>query len=338
MKTTKTVSGLLLACTLTPLTAQADLLRINFTLDWSFQGVHAWYFVAQERGYFEEAGLDVRIDQGEGSAATVSRIMSGAYDAGFGDMNAIIQNAAERPEHTPVMVYQIYNQPPFALLTKADGPIQSVDDIEGSTLGAPAGSASTRLFPAFAEVAGINLDEVEITNVAPNLQEQLLNSGDVDGSLVFNVTSYMNLVAQGHDPEADYRWFPYGDYGVEVYSNGVMVSRSLIEEQPEAVAGLVRAINRAVQDVINEPEIGIEALLAEEGFLNGDAETQRLQFALDNVIISDESQELGIGALDEERLARSIDTIVELYELSSTPTVADVYTAEFLPPLDERLL
>lgn len=338
MNITKSVNGLLLACAFTPLTAHADLLRINFTLDWSIQGVHAWYYVAQERGYFEEAGLDVRIDQGEGSAATVSRIMSGAYDAGFGDMNAIIQNAAERPERSPIMVYQIYNQPPFALLTKADGPIQSVDDIEGATLGAPAGSASTRLFPVFAEAAGINLDGVEITNVAPNLQEQLLNSGDVDGSLVFNITSYMNLVAQGHDPETDYRWFPYGDYGVEVYSNGVMVSRTLIEEQPEAVAGLVSAINRAVQDVISEPQIGIDALLAEEGFLNADAESQRLQFALNNVIISDESRELGIGAVDQDRLARSIDTIVELYDLTTTPSVADVYTDQFLPPFDERSL
>ncbi len=51
---------------------------------------------AQEKGYFAAEKLDVTIDQGEGSAATVTRIMSGAYDAGFGDMNAIIQNAATR--------------------------------------------------------------------------------------------------------------------------------------------------------------------------------------------------------------------------------------------------
>src|SRR6195256_1118692 len=85
-------AGLML--TLSPAAAQEE---IKFTLDWKIQGIHAWYYWAAEKGCFKAEGLDVSIDQGEGSAATVNRIMGGAYDAGFGDMNAVIQNAATRP-------------------------------------------------------------------------------------------------------------------------------------------------------------------------------------------------------------------------------------------------
>jgi NitT/TauT family transport system substrate-binding protein len=277
----------------------------------------------------------VVIDQGEGSAATINRIVSGAYDAGFGDTNAVIQTAALRPAEAPVVVYMIYSKAPFALLTRRA--VQSTRSrTAGKKLARPPAAPQSSCGPR-RKAGGFDPASVEVVNMAPNLQEQMLLQGQVDVSAVFTATSYMNLVALTLDPDKDFRWIYYADGGLDLYSNAVMVSAKLAKEKPDAVRGLVRAINRALRETMADPDAAIALLAAKEPLLNSEIEKRRLIYVYKTLIDTPEAQRLGIGDVDDARLAASIATIASSYELAHAPTAAQVFDHAFLPPKADRM-
>jgi NitT/TauT family transport system substrate-binding protein len=334
----KVLTAGLVATVMMTTASLAQETTIRFTLGWKTQGSDAAFFLAKDKGYYKEEGLNVVIDQGEGSGATVTRIMGGAYDAGFGDVNAIIQNSSTRPEDAPVMVYQMWNQPPFAVVTPVKSGIEKPEDFEGRKLGGAQGTPTTRLLPVFAKKNGLDMSKINVSNMAPNLQEPMMIRGDIDGALVFNITSYFNLVLNRQDPDKDYRWFQFGDFGLDLYSNGLMVSRKLIKENPKAVEGLVRATNRALLEIAGDQDAGMKAAVNFDNLINVEVEKRRLQYSFEKLIVSDEMKEIGVGDIKDDRMARAIGFVVEGYDLKRTPTPAEIFSRDFLPARDQRNL
>src|SRR6202023_4252644 len=96
--------------TMLPLAAAAaEPTKIKFVLNWKYQGPQGWFFLADDRGYFKSEGIDIVFDQGNGSGAAVPLVANGTYDAGFGDINALIEVAAKKPEEAPIAVFLLFN-------------------------------------------------------------------------------------------------------------------------------------------------------------------------------------------------------------------------------------
>ena len=323
-----------LCLVLLPQVASAQT-RIKMVLNWKYQGPQAWFFLAQDRGYFKAEGLDVEIDQGEGSGAPIGKIASGAYNAGFGDLNALIDLASKRPAEAPVAVFMLYNTPPFTIAVKKDSPIKTPKDFEGKTIGGPANDGALKLFPALAKVAKFDANKVNISNMAPNLREQMLLRGQVDGVFGYINTIWFSAKLVGIDPEKDLRFINYGNHGMDLYSNAVMFSRALVKDNPKAVQGFVKALNRAIKDTIANPDAAMDAVMTREPLLKKELEKDRLIATLKEEMNHPEIAKIGLGDVDPDRLKRAIAMVVDANQLPRVPTNDEVFDRRFLPPRAE---
>lgn len=317
--------------------AAAQLTELNMVLNWKYQGPQGWFFLAQDRGYFEQEGIALTMDQGNGSGAAVPLVANGTYDVGFGDINALVELTATQEGEMPKAVLMLYNQPPFAIAVKSDSDIQTAGDLNGRVLGGPASDGALKLFPAFCDVAELDCDSIEITNMQPNLREQMLMSEQIEGAFGYVNTLRFGAMAMGVDVDEDLRFIRYGDFGMDLYSNAIIVSADLIENQPEVVEGLVRAINRGVHDALADPQAAVEAVAEREPLIDFDLELARFLATVEDEMAHPEIAEIGLGAVDMDRLAASIEILVAANALPRTPHAEEIFDPSFLPPLEDRL-
>jgi NitT/TauT family transport system substrate-binding protein len=316
------------------LATAADATKLKLVLNWKYQGPQGLFFLADDRGYFKSEGIDLTIDQGSGSGAAPVLVANGTYDAGFGDINALIELAGKKPEDAPIAVYVMYNQPPFTVAVKAESSIKSPKDFEGKTLGGAAGDGALKLFPALCQITKIDCTKVNITNMQPNLREQMLMQGQVDG--VFGYVNTIRFSARLIGVEdKQIRYVNYGDYGMDLYSNAIIVSKKLVKEKPEIVKGLVRAINKGVVDMLKEPDAAVASVAKREPLIKIPVERERLDATVRDEMNHPEIAKIGLGNVDMARLKRSIDILVAANNLPRTPAVDEIFTPAMLPPLAE---
>jgi NitT/TauT family transport system substrate-binding protein len=129
----------------------------------------------------------------------------------------------------------------------------------------------------------------------------------------------------------------YSDLGLDLYSNGIMVSPKLAREHPDTVRGLLRAINRSLRETVENPDAAIDLLATEEPLIKKDVERRRLLYVYKTLIDTAEAHELGIGDVSDAKLKSAISAIATAFELPRVPAPGDIFDRSFLPAKADRI-
>jgi NitT/TauT family transport system substrate-binding protein len=310
---------------------------IRFALDWRFEGPAAPFFVAIDKGYYKAEGLNVSIDPGAGSVEGINRVASGAYEIGFADINSLVKYR-DNPRNLPVKaVMMVYDTPAFSIVSLKKNGIAKPKDLEGKVLGAPAADGAYAQWPIFVQANKIDASKVKIENIGFPVREPMLAQGKVDAIAGFWFSSYMNLKANGVKDD-DIVVLLMKDHGVDLYGNVIIANPDLMRFSPKAVAGFVKATIRGIQDTIKNPDAAIDSLMKRNAIAKREVELERLKLSLAKNYVTPDVQKNGLGAVDMKRLERSIDQIGLTFQYSNKPKAADIFTAQYLPPREQRLV
>ena len=97
-------------------------------------------------------------------------------------------------------------------------------------------------------------------------------------------------------------------------------------------------LTRGVQDVLANPDAGVDAVMKRDPLLNRENQKQRLLAAIKNDVLSPEVTKVGLGDVVDERFARGVAQQVEAASLPRAPAQAEVFNRSFLPVRDQRLV
>lgn len=314
--------------------------RLRLLLNTGLSGPLAFFVLAQEKGYLAEAGIDLQLSNGGGAAAIVPQVQPGRYEAGYGDITALIELIARgRPGEGPVAIYTAFNRTPLTIAVDAAGPVRTPADLQGRTIIGHGHDAALLMFDLFADATGIDVRRVKVQASESGMGDQvaqMLGSHQVHGVFGFVNTLIASITPLAIDPKR-LRFINFADHLPELYGNTLFVTRDTLGQYRALLPRLVRALNRALADTSANPDLAIDALLRQVPGLPREINRVRLLGTLQAEMAHPEGARIGLGDMDDTRLQRMIERIVAVKRLPRTPELGEVFDRSFLPPTAERI-
>lgn len=238
---------LLFAALLLPATPVRAADKLTVLLDWFTNPDHAPLYVALEKGFFKERGLEVELIAPSNPNDPPKLVAAGKADIAVSYQH---QHQMQVDQGLPlVRIATLIATPLNSLVVLADGPIQKIADLKGKTIGYSVGGFETALLKVMLAREGLQLEDVKLVNVNFSLSPSLF-TGQVDGVIGAFRNFELNQMAIEKRPG---RAFLVEEFGVPAYDELILVANAKAVNDPK-MRKFVDALEEGVQYLINHPE------------------------------------------------------------------------------------
>ena len=234
-----------------------ELRELNVVLDWYPNALHTFLYTAIERGYFAEEGLDVKIRFPANDNDALSLVSAGRAEIGLFYEHDIIQAVANQGVKIK-SIGAVVQSPLNVILSLKDKNILSPKDLVGKTVGYGGTALSEALVQTMVSAVGEDPASVNLINVGFELMSSM-TTDNVDATIGCLVN---HEVPQMEEEGFEVNYFLVNEYGIPNYYEAVfLASDSMIENEPEVLAGFLRACEKGFRDFQADPAGCLEILL-----------------------------------------------------------------------------
>jgi NitT/TauT family transport system substrate-binding protein len=306
-----------------------QLQEVTFILDWIIYGKHAMYYPSIELGIYEKYGLKVNMVRGYGSGDTIQKIDAKQAEFGFADMGSLIILRSKGAK--VVMVGMIHHIMPHTIAYVKGRGITTPKDLEGKTISTPAGNAVWVLFPVFAKAVGIDPNKVKHVPADVAVSRAAVLAGTVDFTGIFwGEKGALDKEAKKLGLEMGY--YRYADYGLQLYSNGIIVHEDTLREKPDLVERFLKALYEGVEWSLKNPEKAFEIYMKynpEQDREVAWAEWQYGGIDMFGDVPEKAKTPLQLAWMDPAKVRYTVDVISQYYKLDRPVSPDELYTNRF---------